>query len=191
MCLGDDGGGGGGEVKAGPYEKELVSVAERRLAEYNDLYKPLENQFIQDTQKLDSEQFRDHMADSAVASARSQFTPYPSTAGAGQAGLTNQYATGSQTLAKAASLAAGAGTQYGNDLYTGRMLEYAGIGRGQAGMGMNMQASAARNQASMNNAIAQAAGTTGAAKYNAFGTAAGMGFGAAAEKHDWFRPATE
>ncbi len=187
MCGG--GGGGSNTVSAGPYEKELVSMAERRLAEYNEMYKPLENQYMADTQQLDSDQFRSHMADNAASAARSQFAPYPSTAGAGQATLTNQYANGSRTLAKAASLAAASGTQSGNDMYTGRMLEYAGVGRGQTGMSMNMFGNAAGNQAGYNIASAHSNQMVDSSKYNAFGTAAGMGFGAAAEKYDWFKPA--
>ncbi len=186
MCGG--GGGGSSTVKAGPYEHEMISVAERRLGEYNTFYKPLENQFLQDTQGMNTDGFRQNMTNTAINSARSQLNPFGVQGGAGQAQLTGQFATGSKALAKAAGMAAAGGHQAGQDLYTGRMLEYAGIGRGQAGMSMNQFGQVAGNEAGYNATTAQANQMVDSSKYNAFGTAAGMGFGAAAQKYDWFKP---
>ena len=182
--------GGGGSssqtVSAGPYERELVAMAERRLGEYNSLYVPLENQFLQDTQTMGSDAFKTNMANTAISTARSQINPFQVNAGGGETQSTNQYAGGSQVLAKAAAMAGGDGVQAGEELYTGRMLEYTGVGRGQTGMAMNQFGQSAGNEAGFNAAKTQSNQLVDSSKYNAFGTAAGMGFGAAAKKYNWF-----
>ncbi|AGG58102.1 hypothetical protein VPAG_00066 [Vibrio phage douglas 12A4] len=67
-------GGGADEVEETEYQKELAKVAQDEWKRYQDKYVPLENKFIQDVQKMGSEQTYKDMAGDVNTQYQKSFT---------------------------------------------------------------------------------------------------------------------
>ena len=187
-------GGGSDYVEQNQYERELIDQAERRLAEYNEMYVPLEYQQMADVNRYRSDTFRQGSKDKSVNAARMQL-PATTRAGVGMdpgsGNLMLQSMATEQQAGTAGAMGAMAGLQSAEDQYAQGTANLAATGRSQSGTAMNMTASMAQQQAGLIAAQKAAQQTADNAKWGAMGTVAGLGAGYYGDKKGWFKPPSE
>ena len=166
-------------MKESPYERELVNLAEKRLAEYEEMYIPLEYQQMRDVERFRSQTFKQGMMDKSVNTARMQ-TPGTVLAGPGMNPGSGNFMLSSQQAQQkaggAASMGAMAGLQGAEDLYVAGGMDLAAAGRGQTGTSMNMTSTIAQQQAGVLAAQKAAQQSVKDAQWGAAGSVAGAAY---------------
>ncbi len=170
MCGGND------YAEESVYEKQLVEMADRQLAHYNELYVPLEYQQMADVNRYRSDVFKQGSKDKSVNAARMN-TPSSAVVASGMnpgAGghMLRSMATEQQSGASGA-LGAMTGLQSAEDLYAQGSLNTAASGRQQQGLKLGMASTMAQQQAGVIAAQKAAQQTVKDAYWGAAGTIAG------------------
>ena len=167
MC----GGGGDTQVQeAGPYEKKLLELSEKRLKEYETLYKPFENRKIAEARQANSAgKKRTYTNDIAAGVKLKTAVPSAPPVGGGKLGLVEATQAGH----KATGVAAAMGSQVAEDDYSNRMLQMVGLGRRQATNAITMTGAAGSREVATAIASQSADSYVNQAKYGMYGTLAG------------------
>lgn len=167
------------------FEEKLLEIAEERLQHYQQGYIPAENQYMRDTERMNTRGYQQLMTDKATTAARLSSPAFQ--AGAGQGGNIKVGAT-SDVLnqAQQLSLAASTGNQVATEQYYGRNLNMVGVGNGQAGTAMQTTGNIAANEAGLAAAQSSAQSQRRNAMWNMGGAMAGAGLMAGNEKWGWF-----
>ena len=178
MC----GGGGGAQVEQpGPYETKLVELSEKRLAEYDELYKPIENQRMAEAKAANSPGKKRLYTDEVAGATKLQtatgvnaITPVDG----GKLALSESANMSNQ----ATGIASAMGSQVAEDDYSNRMLQMVGLGRKQAGTSVSTTGAAASREVATAVASHHAQSYVDSARLGMYGTIAGAGAGWASNK---------
>ena len=169
---------------AGPYERKLVEISQQRLNEYKEMYKPMENEVLEEVRGRNSDTKKELFTNDAVAAAKLQ-APQGSDA-LPEAGGKFVMAQGELSASMNTGMSGAAGNTLAEDHYAHGMMAMVGLGRGQAG-DAGIQAGAASSRELATNIVkSNAKQNVRNAKMGMLGTVTGAGAGIGANKAGWF-----
>lgn len=182
-------GGGSGQIKETEDQKALAKIAADRFKRYQEIYKPVENQYMQEVQKFNEPVRQTQASNKAVADTQSVFgkaiadevnqRTAQSGANINSGAVQSAINTGATKEAIASADNVNRSQQATQDAYVGGLQSIVGMGNGQAseaiqGMG---DIAAASNQKAMNAAVSSHNDRS------ATRSAIGAGIGAATETY--------
>lgn len=144
MCGGDP-----DYVEESEYERQLVEMADRQLAHYNELYVPLEYQQMADVNRYRSGTFKQGSKDKSVNAARMATNVSAQAAPGMDPGTGNlmlQSMAKEQQTGNASALGAMSGLQTAEDLSAQGRLNLTATGQQQRGVQMNLTSTMAQQQ---------------------------------------------
>ena len=180
MCGGD-----ADYVEETEYERQLVEMADKQLAHYNELYVPLEYQQMADVNRYRSDVFKQGSMDKAVNAARMQLPTSTGVAAGMDPGTGNvmlQSMAKEQQAGSAGAMGSMAGLQTAEDLYAQGAVNLAATGQKQQATNLNLASTMAQQQAGVVAAQKAADQTVRNAQMGLAGTVAGLGAGYAYNK---------